>query len=165
MRDGMVAVLMVCTGNICRSPSAEAVLRHHVTAAGLADRIAVDSAGIQGYHRGESPSRLAVDCGGARGYDLGSLRARRISREDFDRFDLILAMDRGHLVRLADMSPNFRPGQIRLLMDFAPDETGSDANEEVPDPYDGDRRDYERSLDLIESAIPGLIETLRREYL
>jgi protein-tyrosine phosphatase len=161
----MVAVLMVCTGNICRSPSAEAVLRHHVAAAGLADRITVDSAGTQDYHRGEPPSRLAVDCAEARGYDLSPLRARQVQSEDLLRFDLILAMDRGHLGRLAGMGPDGRSGKIRLFMDFAPDDIRADAAGEVPDPYDGDRQDYEHSLDLIESAIPGLIATLRRDYL
>ncbi len=153
----MIGVLMVCTGNICRSPSAEAVLRQKLVDAGLDGRVTVDSAGIDAYHAGEAPSRLAVQCAGARGYDLRALRARVIRREDFDRFDMILAMDRGHLAILAGMKPDAARGQLELLMSFAPG-----AVAEVPDPYYGGRQDYEHALDLIESAMPGLIETLRR---
>lgn len=148
---------MVCTGNICRSPSAEAVLRQKLVEAGLEGRVTVDSAGTDAYHVGEAPSRLAVECAEARGYDLRALRARVIRPEDFDRFEMILAMDRGHLGILTGMKPDAPRGQLQLLMRYAPG-----AVIEVPDPFYGGRQDYEHALDLIESAMPGLIETLRR---
>lgn len=156
----MAAVLIVCTGNICRSPTAEGVLRHHLASEGLADRVRVDSAGTEGWHSGDGPSAPAIDVAQERGYDLSDLRARQISRDDPAQFDLILAMDRGHLSILKQRMPDAAAGQLRLFMEFAPGDT-----EEVPDPYYGGRDDYIYSLDLIESAMPGLLEALRRDFL
>ena len=93
----MTRVLFVCTGNICRSPTAEAVARHFIQAAGLADAIEVDSAGTNGYHAGEAPDPRTRKVAQLRGYDLADLRARKLEVLDFQRFDLVLAMDRGHL--------------------------------------------------------------------
>jgi len=153
----MTRILMVCTGNICRSPTAEAVLRQKLVEAGLADRVTVDSAGTHSYHVDSPPSPPAVKAAKKRGYDLTSLRARKVRPEDYLQFDLMLAMDRGHQALLAYEQPPGSPAKIRLFMDFAPG--GPD---EVPDPYGGSRRDYEKALDLIESAMPGLIAALRR---
>ena len=154
----MTRILMVCTGNICRSPTAEGVLRDKLRAAGLADRIAVDSAGTHSYHEGSPPSSPAVKAARKRGYDLTPLRARRVRPEDYIDFDLLLAMDRGHQALLEYDRPPDGKARVRLFMDFAPE--GPD---EVPDPYYGGNRDYERALDLIESAMPGLIDALQRE--
>ncbi len=152
-------VLFVCTGNICRSPTAEGVFRAFVERAGLADRIAVDSAGTHGYHVGEPPDARAIAHAKRRGYDLSALRARRVAPADFERFDLILACDRGHhglLRRLADKAQH---GRIAMFLDYAP-ELGI---EEIPDPYYGDPRDFEHVLDIVEQASQGLLTALRRK--
>jgi len=155
----VTAVLIVCTGNICRSPTAEGVLRHHLAREGLADKVSVDSAGTEGWHVGDGPSTPAIEIAGQRGYDLRDLCARQLADDDPTRFDLILAMDRGHLSLLKQRMPDAKPEQLRLFMEFAPG--GID---EVPDPYYGGPSDYEYSLDLIESAMPGLLEALRRDF-
>jgi protein-tyrosine phosphatase len=152
-------VLFVCTGNICRSPTAEGVFRAFVERAGLADRIEVDSAGTHGYHIGEPPDARAIAHAQRRGYDLSRLRARRVARTDFERFDLVLACDRGHhglLRRLADKAQH---GRIAMFLDYAP-ELGL---EEIPDPYYGDPRDFERVLDIVERASQGLLAALQRK--
>ncbi len=151
----MIRVLMVCTGNICRSPSAEAVLRHKLAAQGLDARVEVDSAGTESWHSGKSPSTLAVVEGEARGYDLTPLRARQLDDADFTDFDLVLAMDRGHLDLLSGRRPEEAKAKVRLFMDFA-----DEGPAEVPDPYYGGEADYRYSLDLIESAMPGLLRAL-----
>lgn len=152
-------VLFVCTGNICRSPTAEGVFRAVVARAGLADRITVDSAGTHGYHIGEPPDPRAIAHARRRGYDLSSLRARRVKAEDFQTFDLILACDRGHhglLRRLADKAEH---GRIAMFLDYAP-ELGFD---EIPDPYYGTGADFEHVLDIVERASEGLIRALQRK--
>ena len=154
----MARILMVCTGNICRSPTAEAVLRKKLSDAGLAELITVDSAGTHSYHVDSPPTGPAIKAGRKRGYDLAPLRARKVRPEDFLHFDLILAMDRGHQALLEYDRPAGGKAKVRLFMDYAPQ--GPD---EVPDPYYGGRRDYEKALDLIESAMPGLVAALQRE--
>src|SRR5215472_14492795 len=152
-------ILFVCTGNICRSPTAEGVFRAVVERAGLSDRIAVDSAGTHGYHIGEPPDARAVAHARRRGYDLSHLRARRVAQADFERFDLILACDRGRhglLRRLADKAQH---GHIAMFLDYAPG-LGFD---EIPDPYYGDPRDFEYVLDIIERASQGLLTVLKRK--
>jgi protein-tyrosine phosphatase len=152
-------ILFVCTGNICRSPTAEGVFRAFVERAGLADHIVVDSAGTHGYHVGEPPDARAIAHAKRRGYDLSGLRARRVKPDDFERFDLILACDRGHhgiLRRLADKAQH---GRIAMFLDYAPG-LGLD---EIPDPYYGDPRDFEHVLDIVERASEGLLAELRRK--
>ena len=145
-------ILIVCTGNICRSPTAEALLRHHLEQAGLGDRVLVDSAGTEDWNVGSVPSALAIELAAARGYDLSGLRARQISKRDFQTFDLILGLDQGHIERLNRSRPDDCAAQIMLLM-----ECGGVEPLEVPDPYFGGKEDYAYSLDLIESAMPGLV--------
>jgi len=155
----MKRVLFVCTGNICRSPTAEGVFRRFVEQAGLADRIGTDSAGTHGYHIGEPPDPRTQAAASARGYDLSGLRARRLAREDFHRFDLVVAMDRDHHEILARLAPPSAGHKVRLLMEFA---RRSRAHE-VPDPYYGAPDGFELVLNLVEDAAEGLLDHLRGE--
>src|SRR5215831_8521570 len=104
MRSGQVGVLFVCTGNICRSPTAEGVFRKLVAEAGLSDAIVADSAGTHAYHIGEAPDVRSQRAASRRGYDLADLRARRVERTDFERFDLIVAMDLEHFEILSELA-------------------------------------------------------------
>ena len=153
-------VLMVCSGNICRSPTAEEVLRAKLHRAGLGDRVAVDSAGTQGLHAKEPPDPRAQAHAKRRGYDLSKLRARKVAPEDFLRFHRIYAMDGGHLSWLQDKSPPDARSRVALLMTHAARRVAAD---EVPDPYYGSDRDFERVLDLVEDACEGLVRDLQRE--
>ena len=98
-------VLFVCTGNICRSPTAEGIFRHYVREAGLEERFVIDSAGTHGYHIGDPPDRRTIDAARRRGFDLDKLRARKLRSSDFNEFDLILAMDSSHLRTLRTLAP------------------------------------------------------------
>ena len=155
----MRRVLFVCTGNICRSPTAEGVFRRFVEQAGLAGRIGMDSAGTHGYHIGEPPDPRAQAAASARGYDLSDLRARRIAREDFQRFDLVLAMDRDHHAILTRYAPPSAGHKLRMMMEFA----RRFRADEVPDPYYGGPDGFELVLNLVEDAAEGLLEHLRAE--
>jgi protein-tyrosine phosphatase len=154
-----LAVLMVCMGNICRSPTAEGVLRARLQAAGLADAVHVDSAGTHGYHVGDPPDARAQRHARARGLDLSSQRARRVGASDFDRFQLILAMDEDNLAELERLRPDGHPNRPRLLLEFAPRHA---AVREVPDPYFGGPDGFDRVLDLVEDACDGLLAHLRQ---
>lgn len=151
---GGMRILFVCTGNICRSPTAEGVMRAKLAAARL-DHV-VDSAGTEGFHVGEPPHPPTIRAAAARGYDLAPLRARRLERPDFRRFDLLLAMDRGHLARMRRLSAA-GPGRIGLFLDQAPGLEGQD----VPDPYYGEAADYEHVLDLVEAGCDALVAALQ----
>lgn len=153
----MVKVLFVCTGNICRSPTAEGVFRHLVGQAGLDGRIGVDSAGTHGYHIGEPPDPRSQKAAKARGVDLSGLRARKVTLEDFYEFDHILAMDDGHLAHLRRMAPADARAAVTLFLDDAPDV----GVRETPDPYYGDARGFERVLDLCEQGAAGLLARVR----
>ncbi|RQR39641.1 MULTISPECIES: low molecular weight protein-tyrosine-phosphatase [unclassified Burkholderia] len=152
-----VAICFVCLGNICRSPTAEGVMRHQVDAAGLADRIEVDSAGTGDWHVGEPPDTRAQAAARTRGYDLSALRARQVSAADFERFDLLLAMDEANLAELRRRCPPGHRDKVRLLMEFAPGAAGT----EVDDPYFGGAQGFEQVLDQVERACAGLLDTLR----
>lgn len=144
-------VLMVCMGNICRSPTAEGVLRQRLVAAGLDPDIAVDSAGTGGWHAGEAPDLRAQRHALLRGYDLSRQRARRVVEADFERFDLVLAMDEDNLAELHRLKPVGARAEVRLF-DSA----------EVPDPYHGGAQGFENVLDQIERACDALVVELRR---
>ncbi len=148
------SVLFVCMGNICRSPTAEAVFRHFVSEAGLADRIETDSAGTHAYHVGEPPDRRACAAAERRGVSLAGIRARRVSDQDFERFDYILAMDEYNQSQLLDQAPDEHRSKVLLFLSFSPEDEN-----EVPDPYYGGAAGFERVLDLVESASRGLLET------
>ncbi len=154
-----LAVLFVCTGNICRSPTAEGVFRKLVADAGLAGRVSVDSAGTHDYHIGEPPTRQAQVTAAEHGYDITGLRARQLESLDCRRFDRILVMDRGHLNRVTRACGGVAPGKVRLFMEYAP----SRPEREVPDPYGGPAGDYEYVLGLIEDAAKGLLADVRLE--
>jgi protein-tyrosine phosphatase len=159
MAQGHYSVLMVCMGNICRSPTAEGVLRHQVEQAGLADRVRIDSAGTHDYHVGSPPDRRSRHHAGLRGYDLGSLRARQVEREDFVRFDLVCAMDWDNFERLEQACPPAQRHKLKRLMEFAPAGLG----EEVADPYYGGAEGFETVLDHVEAACAGLLKHIEAE--
>ncbi|MDX2143608.1 MAG: low molecular weight protein-tyrosine-phosphatase [Rhodospirillaceae bacterium] len=150
-------VLFVCTGNICRSPTAEGAFRRAVEAANLAAAIETDSAGTHGYHIGEPPDARSIKHAGQRGIDIANLRARRVREADFDAFDLILAMDREHLAHLRAMRREHHKAEVRLFLDFH----SAERHHDVPDPYYGEAPDFEHVLDLVEEASRGLLTALR----
>ena len=160
-------VLMVCMGNICRSPMAEAVLRANLEHAGLAGQVAVDSAGTHGFHRGALPDPRAVDQAARRGYRLAGLKSRPVVAADFNRFDLLLAMDNNNLATLRSRCPPGASGQMALLLPYAaqaPDTPARVATtDEVPDPYFGSVESFGHALDLIEPACDGLVRALQRK--
>ena len=145
-------------GNICRSPTAQGVFESLVASTDLAQRVRIDSAGTHAYHVGEPADRRARAAAERRGYSLANIRARRISVEDFERFDYILAMDRDNLATLIGQATPEQRGKIHLLLDFS----GS-GSAEVPDPYYGGASGFERVLDLVEDACQGLLDVLRRQ--
>ena len=155
-RDSVQSVLMVCMGNICRSPTAEGVLHHKLLEAGLQDQVMVDSAGTHAWHAGAPPDPRSVSHARRRGYDLSSLRARRVVDTDFERFDLILAMDWDNLALLEGACP---PEHLRKLGRLT--EHGRRFTSPIiPDPYSGDDALFEHVLDLIEDACNGVVELL-----
>jgi protein-tyrosine phosphatase len=136
-------------------------MRRLVDDAGLAARIEVDSAGTGGWHVGDPPDPRAVRLAARRGYDLAPLRARRLRHEDYEDFDLLIAMDRGHMRHMESRLPDGAAARVRLLLEFAPDGAGGD----VPDPYYGGAADFEHALDLIERGAAGLLAALSRDFL
>ncbi len=151
-------ILMVCLGNICRSPTAEGVLRARLRAAGI-DGVGVDSAGTGSWHVGDPPDARAIAHAARRGIDLAPLRARQVGDDDFERFDLILAMDEQNLADLrADCPPALR-GKLLVLMD----ELTAAGRRSVPDPYAHGPAAFERVLDLVEAACDALGERLAAE--
>jgi protein-tyrosine phosphatase len=154
----VIKVLFVCTGNICRSPTADGVFRHIVAAEGLAAEMECDSAGTHGYHIGEAPDPRTVKAAKARGFDLSALRARRVTREDFQKFDLILAMDQGHHAHLEAMRPEGARAEVKLFLAYHP----AGKTKDVPDPYYGGPEGFEEVLDMVEAASRGLIAHLRK---
>lgn len=155
MSRDKLAVLFVCMGNICRSPTAEGVFRRLVEDAGLADRVEIESAGTHAYHVGDPPDRRAQAAARKRGYDLSDQRARRVTEEDCERFDYVLAMDSENLSRLERLCGSDKVG---LLLDFA----DGVAVRDVPDPYYGGGDGFERVLDLVEAGATGLLEEIRQ---
>jgi protein-tyrosine phosphatase len=157
--EAVKRVLFVCTGNICRSPTAEGVFRRMVEEAGLGQVIRTASAGMIGYHAGEPPDPRAQAAARQRGYELERIRARRVTRDDFDRFDLLLAMDSDHHEQLLQLAPEEATRKVGMFLDY-----GSNPRvREVPDPYYGGPQGFETVLDLIEDASRGLLAELQRQ--
>lgn len=157
----MFRVLFVCTGNICRSPTAEGVFRSLVEARGLSGRIEADSAGIGSWHVGEPPDARSQRTAKERGIDIGGQRARQVRPDDFAAFDLILAMDGGHYRGLTDDCPERYADRIRMFLDYAP-ETGI---ADVPDPYYGAGDGFTRVFEMIEAASQGLLAEIENHRL
>jgi len=145
----MKKILFVCTGNICRSPTAEGVLRH--LAAEMNIPIEVASAGTGDWHVGQAPDERAQHHAKTRGYDLSTQRARQVRKRDFEAFDLIVAMDRGHLEILREHCPPKHHGKLRMLVN----------GHDVPDPYYGGPEGFEQVLDMVEAACLGLLHEIK----
>ncbi len=152
----MQKILFVCMGNICRSPTAEAVFRSKLKAQGLDKRVSHDSCGTIGYHAGSKPDQRAMDTAQQRGYAMKDLRARQLCPEDYVSFDLILAMDKSNLNHMLEEAPPQYHSKIQLFLDY-----GQLGVKEVPDPYYGGPKGFERVLDLVENACDGLIDRLK----
>lgn len=155
----MIKVLFVCMGNICRSPTAEVVLRQMIKNNKLGHIVEVDSAGTHGYHVGEAPDSRTQRAALVRGYNLSQLRARKVARQDIDYFDLILAMDKSNLDNLRRMAPPEAHERIKLFMDYAK----NFEDDEVPDPYYGLGHGFDLVLDMVEDAAQGLVDEIKRK--
>lgn len=151
----MTAILFVCLGNICRSPLAEGIFRHQVELARLTDRFTIDSAGCGGWHSGELPDRRSIAVAQAHGIDISEQRARQIHVDDFDRFDLILGLDRDNVRHLSAMQPQGSQAEVALYLEEA---LGLTKN--VPDPYYGGTADFEAVYQMCEKASTGLLNRL-----
>ena len=151
-------ILFVCMGNICRSPTAEGVFRKTASAESLGIALEIDSAGTHAYHVGEPPDPRARRAAETRGVDLSRKRARRVSVEDFARFDLVLAMDELNRAVLLELCPIEYRERVRLFLEFAPQVGRRD----VPDPYYGGSNGFEYVLDLVEEGSLGLLEHVRQ---
>ncbi len=151
-----ISVLFVCTGNICRSPTAEGVFRDRVSKASAHDRFLIDSAGTGGWHIGNPPDPRSTATALARGVDISKLRARQLGREDYEKFEYLIALDGTHLDFMQKQKPGSSLSQLSLLLHHARIQAGDD----VPDPYYGGQQDFDRAYDLIEAGIDGLFETL-----
>ena len=158
-----VRVLMVCMGNICRSPMAEGLLRQRAAERRLAVPVEIDSAGTHSYHEGAPPDPRAQAAALRRGIDVSRLRARRVAPRDFERFDLLLAMDDDNYSALLEQAGDLHQHKIRLLLEFAaPGLAGDATRRNVPDPYYGGTLGFERVLDLVEEAMAGLLDEVER---
>ncbi len=152
-------VLLVCMGNICRSPTAEVVVREFIKNNRIGDKVEVDSAGTHGYHVGEAPDSRTQRAAAARGYNLSQLRARKVARQDLDYFDLILAMDKSNLDNLRRMASPEQQERIKLFMEYSKNFD----DDEVPDPYYGLGHGFDLVLDMVEDASKGLVEAIKQE--
>lgn len=155
-----IRVLFVCMGNICRSPTAEAVFRRAVDEAGLNNLIECDSAGTHGYHVGEPPDQRAQQAASRRGYDMSNLRGRKVGKIDFEHFDYVVAMDRRNLSLLEALCPAGHADKLVLYCDFHAEYAGR----EVPDPYYGGPHGFEQVLDMIEAVSESLVAQLRESH-
>lgn len=157
IENDKIRVLMVCMGNICRSPLAHGLFEHLVKEEGLTDRIEVDSAGTHAYHVGESPDPRSRETAWKRGIDLSAQRARKVHPNDFESFDYVLAMDSDNLAILKSACPPEHLSKLSLFMDYAPHM----ADDEVPDPYYGGPEGFEKVYGLVEAAARGLLDAIR----
>lgn len=157
----MINVLFVCLGNICRSPTAEGVFEALVEKEGLGGQISIDSAGTGNWHAGSPPDRRAQAAARLRGIDLSRQRARQAKRDDFNRFDYVIAMDQDNHHDLFRLCPPGDEQKLYLFLEFAPALNRRD----VPDPYYGGDGGFEGVLDMIEAAAQGLLADIRKNHL
>ncbi len=155
----MTRVLFVCLGNICRSPTAEGVFRHHVTSRGLNHVIEIDSAGTAAYHINQPADPRAQAAATQRGFDLSSCRGRQASRQDMHDFDYIIAMDHDNQADLRHLAGSEHENKVSLFLEFA---TLID-EDEVPDPYYGGNNGFDRVIDMIEEASQGLLDHIEQQ--
>ncbi len=155
-----IKVLFVCMGNICRSPTAQGVFSRLVRERGLQERISSDSAGTHSYHVGDAPDGRAQAAAKKRDIDISNLRARQVSSGDFHEFDYILAMDRDNYHILISQCPERLRRKVRLFLEFASQVPERD----VPDPYFGGDKGFDRVLDMVEFAATGLLEVIREQH-
>lgn len=153
-----LGVLMVCLGNICRSPMAEGVLRARLQEAGLQDRVVVDSAATGRSHIEHAPDERAIACAARHGIDISGQRARALTAEDYDKFDYILCADRTILHDARIRKPRTSHGDVELLMEWS-----GVGKKDIPDPYYGDTRDFERAFKLVDAAALGVVERIRQQ--
>lgn len=161
IKNNKVGVIFICMGNICRSPTAEAVFRRYVAREGLADSIHIDSAGTHDYHIGDAPDARTQRVASQRGYDMSQLRGRQVEEVDFAHFDYVLAMDEANLSILKRLRPSDTKCHLGLFLEFAEHH----AEREVPDPYYGGAQGFEHVLDLVEDAANGLLNHIRQQHL
>jgi protein-tyrosine phosphatase len=154
-----VSVLVVCTGNICRSPTGEGVLRALAEKRGLGDRIRIASAGTHDYHVGEAPDARTLKHASKRGYDLSRQRAQQVDERHFHEYDYILAMDRGHLRILKSLAPKDSRAKLGMFLEASAQWKGED----VPDPYYGGVEGFERVLDMVEEAAERWLDRIEAE--
>ena len=156
-----ISVLFCCMGNICQSPTAEAVFRARVEEANLAHQILIDSVGTHDYHIGASPDARTQRAALQRGYDMSHLRGRQVEVADFSRFDYVLAMDNANMAILYSLCPKEKQDRLGLFLQYAQ----SHKEKEVPDPYYGSGDGFERVLDMVEDAAAGLLQHIRKQHL
>ncbi|KAJ4461816.1 putative low molecular weight phosphotyrosine protein phosphatase [Paratrimastix pyriformis] len=154
----MTKVMFVCTGNICRSPTAEGVARKMVSDRGLGQIVEVASSGMISFHRGEAPDPRTQKAARKRGYDISRQRARHIDPMDFEEFDLLLALDRSHLQEMKEMCPREHQHKLHLLMEYGRD--GSNRGADVPDPYYGGPQGFDLVVSMVEEGVRGLLDAI-----
>lgn len=150
-------LLIVCLGNICRSPMGEGALRQRLVEAGLGDRIEVDSAGTGNWHAGEPPDRRAIRCAAGHSVDISGLRARQLVAADFEHFDWLLCADSNNLREVAGICPDHARHKLSLWLPWA----GVDARDDIPDPYTGGAQDFEHAWQLVDRAARNTVARLK----
>lgn len=155
----MIRVLFVCTGNICRSPTAEGVFRQLATAAGLDSAFTIASAGTDSYHVGEPPDERAVKVARENGVDISAQRARQVKPEDFENYEYIFAMDRGHLHELQQRAPAGSLAHIALFL-----EAGDGTAQDVPDPWYGNEEDFKRVYAMVDKGARAILQKIRGTF-
>ena len=157
----MRSILFVCTANLCRSPTAEGVLRHLLEEEGLANKLKIESAGTHDYHSGKPPFPASVEIAKKKGYDITGCISRRVVPGDFDHFDMILAMDKANISHLKTIAPTRSKQKIELLLEYGDKYHG----QEIPDPFSGKEKEFKLALEMIEDGCRGLVELLKQTTL